>query len=114
MTSNPPVNSAVYLASRGIVRANQGLISLAAAESRLPPRETLPLDADPLKLANESNDDRAAIQPDDRVLPEGNPDRDGERVLVFTHSGKEGMREAYRFTVDGNHTVRFAKDVATG
>ena len=39
---------------------------------------------------------------------------DGERVLVFTHSGKEGMREAYRFTVDVNHTIRFAKDVTTG
>ena len=39
---------------------------------------------------------------------------DGERVLVFTHSGKAGMREAYRFTVDANHTVRFAKDVVTG
>src|SRR5215207_1775495 len=39
---------------------------------------------------------------------------DGERVLVFTHSGKEGMREAYRFTVDQNHNIRFAKDVTTG
>ena len=39
---------------------------------------------------------------------------DGERVLVFTHSGKEGMREAYRFTVDENHTIRFARDVTTG
>ncbi|MGH7835000.1 MAG: hypothetical protein ACREQK_15255, partial [Candidatus Binatia bacterium] len=39
---------------------------------------------------------------------------DGERVLVFTHSGKEGMREAYRFTVDGNHSIRFAKEVKTG
>jgi ribonuclease BN (tRNA processing enzyme) len=39
---------------------------------------------------------------------------DGERVLVFTHSGKEGMREAYRFTVDANHTIRFARDVMTG
>ena len=39
---------------------------------------------------------------------------DGERVLVFTHSGKEGMREAYRFTVDANHSVRFARDVTTG
>lgn len=36
---------------------------------------------------------------------------DGARVLVFTHSGKEGMKEAYRFTVDSNHHVRFAKDV---
>ncbi len=39
---------------------------------------------------------------------------DGERVLVFTHSGKAGMREAYRFTVDENHEITFAKDVSTG
>lgn len=39
---------------------------------------------------------------------------DGERVLVFTHSGKEGMREAYRFTVATNHAIRFARDVTTG
>ena len=39
---------------------------------------------------------------------------DGERVLVFTHSGKKGRREAYRFTVDGNHEVHFAPDVITG
>ena len=39
---------------------------------------------------------------------------DGERVLVFTHSGKKGMREAYRFTVDANHTIRFDRDVTTG
>lgn len=39
---------------------------------------------------------------------------DGERVLVFTHSGKAGMREAYRFTVDANHKISFAKDVSTG
>jgi hypothetical protein len=39
---------------------------------------------------------------------------DGKRVLVFTHSGKEGMREAYRFTVDDNHNIHFAKDVAIG
>ena len=39
---------------------------------------------------------------------------DGERVLVFTHSGKAGMREAYSFTVDANHVIRFAKDVSTG
>jgi hypothetical protein len=39
---------------------------------------------------------------------------DGERVLVFTHSGKEGMREAYRFTVDDEHAIRFAKEVVTG
>ncbi len=39
---------------------------------------------------------------------------DGERVLVFTHSGKKGMREAYRFTVDASRTIRFARDVTTG
>jgi len=39
---------------------------------------------------------------------------DGERVLVFTHSGKEGVRENYRFTVGANHAIRFAKDVTTG
>jgi hypothetical protein len=39
---------------------------------------------------------------------------DGERVLVFTHSGKAGMREAYSFEVDRDHRIRFAKDVATG
>lgn len=39
---------------------------------------------------------------------------DGKRVLVFTHSGKEGMREAYRFTVDDNHNIRFANDVEVG
>jgi beta-lactamase superfamily II metal-dependent hydrolase len=39
---------------------------------------------------------------------------DGQRVLVFTHSGKAGMREAYSFEVDQNHQIRFAKDVATG
>jgi hypothetical protein len=39
---------------------------------------------------------------------------DGERVLVFTHSGKKGMREAYRFRVDANHVVQFADDVVTG
>jgi beta-lactamase superfamily II metal-dependent hydrolase len=39
---------------------------------------------------------------------------DGERVLVFTHSGKKGMREAYRFIVDANHQVQFANDVITG
>ncbi len=32
---------------------------------------------------------------------------DGERVLVFTHSGKENMKEAYRFTVDSKHRVDF-------
>lgn len=39
---------------------------------------------------------------------------DGERVLVFTHSGKEGMREAYRFSVDPAHGIRFSKSVSTG
>ena len=39
---------------------------------------------------------------------------DGERVLVFTLSGKEGMREAYRFSVDENHEIEFAEDVVTG
>lgn len=39
---------------------------------------------------------------------------DGERVLVFTHSGKAGMRESYRFTVDENHEIEFANDVTTG
>jgi beta-lactamase superfamily II metal-dependent hydrolase len=36
---------------------------------------------------------------------------DGERVLVFTHSGKQGMNEAYRFTVDKRHRVRIAKSI---
>lgn len=36
---------------------------------------------------------------------------DGERVLVFTHSGKRGMNEAYRFTVDKKHKVRFSKTI---
>lgn len=42
---------------------------------------------------------------------------DGERVLVFTHSGKEGLNEAYRFSVtrdaNGERTVKFAKRVTT-
>ncbi len=38
---------------------------------------------------------------------------DGERVLVFTHSGKAGMREAYSFRVDEHHHARFARDVTT-
>lgn len=33
---------------------------------------------------------------------------DGERVLAFTHSGKEGMNEAYRFTVSTTGVIRFA------
>jgi beta-lactamase superfamily II metal-dependent hydrolase len=36
---------------------------------------------------------------------------DGERVLVFTHSGKEGMNEAYSLTVDDNHQVTLAKSI---
>jgi hypothetical protein len=32
---------------------------------------------------------------------------DGQRVLVFTHSGRSGMKEAYRFRVDNNHKVKF-------
>ncbi len=36
---------------------------------------------------------------------------DGKRVLVFTHSGKAAMKEAYRFTVDDKHSVKFAKTV---
>ena len=42
---------------------------------------------------------------------------DGERVLVFTHSGKEGTNEAYAFTVsrDANdrRVVTFERDVKT-
>lgn len=41
---------------------------------------------------------------------------DGERVLVFTHSGKKFMNEAYRFTVtmeNGERVVRFDDDVVT-
>lgn len=35
---------------------------------------------------------------------------DGERVLVFTHSGKKGLNEAYRFSVtveNGDHVAHF-------
>ena len=28
---------------------------------------------------------------------------DGERLLIFTHSGKKGLKEAYRFRVDATH-----------
>ena len=35
---------------------------------------------------------------------------DGERVLAFTHSGKEGMNEAYRFTVDPTGKIEFAAE----
>lgn len=34
---------------------------------------------------------------------------DGERVLAFTHSGKRGLNEAYRFTVSTTGAVEFAK-----
>lgn len=36
---------------------------------------------------------------------------DGERVLAFTHSGKKGMNEAYRFTVSPSGEVAFAAKV---
>lgn len=42
---------------------------------------------------------------------------DGKRVLVFTHSGKKNLNEAYRFEVErdagGKRTVKFAKQVTT-
>jgi beta-lactamase superfamily II metal-dependent hydrolase len=41
---------------------------------------------------------------------------DGERVLAFTHSGKKGLNEAYRFTVtrDGaERRIAFAAEVTT-
>jgi hypothetical protein len=41
---------------------------------------------------------------------------DGERVLVFTHSGKKGLNEAYRFNVtmkNGKRRIKFAKRVTT-
>ena len=41
---------------------------------------------------------------------------DGERVLVFTHSGKKGLNEAYRFSVtmdQGEHKIQFAREVTT-
>lgn len=41
---------------------------------------------------------------------------DGERVLAFTHSGKKGLNEAYRFTVNivnGERGVVFAPTVVT-
>lgn len=37
----------------------------------------------------------------------------GTRVLVFTHSGKEKMKEAYRFNVDDDHNVTFEPKVKT-
>jgi beta-lactamase superfamily II metal-dependent hydrolase len=36
---------------------------------------------------------------------------DGERVLAFTHSGKEGMNEAYRFTVSPTGAIAFTPKV---
>ena len=36
---------------------------------------------------------------------------DGKRILVFTHSGREGMNEAYRLDVDNNHNVKMAKGI---
>ncbi len=41
---------------------------------------------------------------------------DGERVLVFTHSGKKGLNEAYRFNVTleaGERKIKFAPKVET-
>ena len=35
---------------------------------------------------------------------------DGQRVLAFTHSGKAGMNEAYRFAVDATGKVEFAAE----
>ena len=35
----------------------------------------------------------------------------GERILVYTHSGKEGMNEAYRLTVDKRHKVKLSKGI---
>ena len=37
---------------------------------------------------------------------------DGERILVFTHSGKQGMNEAYRLDVDARGVVKLAKSIA--
>lgn len=36
---------------------------------------------------------------------------DGQRVLAFTHSGKAGVNEAYRFTVAGDGAIDFAAKV---
>lgn len=30
---------------------------------------------------------------------------DGQRLVVFTYSGKQGMREAYAYTVDGERVA---------
>lgn len=35
---------------------------------------------------------------------------DGHRVLAFTHSGKKGMNEAYRFTVSPTGEIAFSSD----
>jgi beta-lactamase superfamily II metal-dependent hydrolase len=37
---------------------------------------------------------------------------DGQRVLVFTHSGKKGLNEAYRFTVSATHDVVFERQLS--
>ena len=37
---------------------------------------------------------------------------DGERVLALTHSGKKGLNEAYRFTVDPTGKIDFAPAVS--
>jgi hypothetical protein len=37
---------------------------------------------------------------------------DGERVLAFTHSGKKGFNEAYRFTVSPSGEIEFAPQVS--
>lgn len=34
---------------------------------------------------------------------------DGNRILVFTHSGKQNMKEAYAFTVDEKRKIEFQK-----
>ncbi len=34
---------------------------------------------------------------------------DGNRVLVFTHSGMQNMKEAYAFTVDEKRKIDFQK-----
>jgi len=36
---------------------------------------------------------------------------DGKRILVFTHSGKQGMNEAYRLNVSDKHVVSMAKSI---
>ena len=36
---------------------------------------------------------------------------DGERVLAYTHSGKQGLNEAYRFTVSPTGEASFASKV---